>query len=83
MNYLEKLLIFGQNPYYQGVLLPHDECQTELEPRNTLECKDIMFVPTKRPAGMCTSCLERSKKDGTLQRKRSLVKMLIHIGSKF
>ena len=34
VNYLEKMLNIGQNPYYQGVFLPDDECQAELKTEN-------------------------------------------------
>ena len=34
VNYLEKMLNIGQNPYYQRVFLPEDECQAELKTEN-------------------------------------------------
>ena len=34
VNYLEKMLNIGQNPYYQRVFLPDDECQAELKTEN-------------------------------------------------
>ena len=34
VNYLEKMLNIGQNPYYQRVFLADDECQAELKTEN-------------------------------------------------